>query len=98
MEYWDFSKKSKEKISIKSLIVSELKDFEKEVQHFQLVNFEQGGTLAQIMNTKTFEIVFIDSSEVSYLSEGATFEGILHNGKLLRSQKKPNYTLEDRGS
>ncbi|MHA2202498.1 MAG: NMD3-related protein [Candidatus Hodarchaeales archaeon] len=88
VDYWDFDKKRKEKIPMKSFLTSELKDFEKEVQQFQLVNFEQGRTLAQIMNTKTFEIVFIDSSEVSNLSEGSSFEGILHNGKLLRRQKR----------
>ncbi|MFX1538306.1 MAG: hypothetical protein ACFFDI_29300, partial [Promethearchaeota archaeon] len=87
VEFWDFHKRTKEKIPLKSFLTSELEELEKDVQVFQLVNFEEGGLLAQIMNTKTFEIIFIDSSEVSHFSEGATFEGILHNGKLLRRQK-----------
>ncbi|MFX0122918.1 MAG: NMD3-related protein [Candidatus Hodarchaeota archaeon] len=87
VEYWDFYKKSKERIPVKSVLNSELKNLDKVVQEFQLVNFEEEGTLAQIMDTKTFEISFIDSSEVSNLSEGTTFEGILYKGKLLRRQK-----------
>ncbi|UCG03608.1 MAG: hypothetical protein JSW11_06390 [Candidatus Heimdallarchaeota archaeon] len=84
VEYWDFSKKDKERIPVKSFLTADLKDLEKEAQQYQLVNFEEEGTLAQIMNTKTFEITFIDSSEVVDFSEGTTFEGILHDGKLLR--------------
>jgi NMD protein affecting ribosome stability and mRNA decay len=91
VEYWDFIKRSKEKIPLKSFLTADLKDLEEEVQQFQLVNFEEGGELAQIMNTQTYEIFFINSSEISYFSEGATFKGILYNGKLLRNQKKPKY-------
>jgi len=90
VEYWDFTKMSKEKIPIKSFLTADLMDLEKEVQHFQLVNFEEGGKLAQIMNTQTYEIIFVDSSDISHFSEGATFKGIFYNGKLLRNQKKTN--------
>lgn len=90
VEYWDFTKRSKEKIPVKSFLTADLKDLEKEIQHFQLVNFEEGGKLAQIMDTQTYEIIFIDSSEISHFSEGATFKGILHDGKLLRSQVNTN--------
>ncbi|MFW9903104.1 MAG: NMD3-related protein [Candidatus Thorarchaeota archaeon] len=87
VEYWDFTKRSKEKIPVKSFLTADLKDLEKEVRHFQLINFEEGGNLAQIMDSQTYEIIFIDSSEISHLSEGATFKGIIYDGKLLRNQK-----------
>ena len=88
VEYWDYAKMSKEKIPIKSFLTADLMDLEKEVQHFQLVNFEEGGKLAQIMNTQTYEIIFVESSGISHFSEGATFKGIIYSGKLLRNQKK----------
>lgn len=90
VEYWDFTKRRKEKIPIKSFLSAELKDLEKEVQHFQLVNFEEGGKLAQIMDTNSYEIIFIDSSEIPHFSEGATFKGIIYDGKLLKNQINSN--------
>ena len=88
VEYWDFSKRNKEKIPIKSFLSSELKELDIEVQVFQLVNFEEEGKIAQIMNTQTLEIIFVDSSDISHLSEGATFKGIVYSGKMLRIPKK----------
>ncbi|MFX0205843.1 MAG: hypothetical protein ACFFDT_07630 [Candidatus Hodarchaeota archaeon] len=88
VEYWDFKKKIKVKLPIKSFIASEPQILEKDFEQFLLINFEQGGILAQVMNTKNFETHYIDSTEVSDLSEGDTFEGISYNGRLLRREKE----------
>ncbi|UCG90523.1 MAG: hypothetical protein JSU57_01980 [Candidatus Heimdallarchaeota archaeon] len=88
VEYWDFTKKMKGKLPIKSFIAFEPQIVEEDFEQFQLINFEQGGTLAQVMNTRNFETHYIDSTEISDLSEGETFEGIFYNGRLLRRQKE----------
>lgn len=89
VEFWDFKKKIWEKIPIKSFVASKPQLMEEEFKQFQLLNFEQGGTLAQIMNTRNFETQYIDSTDLSDVSEGTVFEGILYYGRLLRKQKKP---------
>ncbi|MFX0014538.1 MAG: NMD3-related protein [Promethearchaeota archaeon] len=88
VELWDYKKKTKEKIPLKTFIAAKPEILQEEFEEFQLINFEQKGTLAQIMNTNNFETYYIESIEVSDLIEGATFEGILYDGILLRKQKK----------
>ncbi len=88
VEFWDFQRKTKEKFPIKSFLALKPQRIEEEECHYQLLNFEQKGKIAQIMNNKTFDTHYIDSNDVSDLSEGATFKGTLYNGRLLRKQKK----------
>ncbi len=88
VEFWDLRKKLKGKLPIKSFIASEPQFLENNYEQFQLINFEQRGGLAQVMNTRTFETQYIDSTEVSDLSEGESFECISYNGRLLRRQKE----------
>ncbi|MFX1286185.1 MAG: NMD3-related protein [Promethearchaeota archaeon] len=88
VEFWDFKKKIKVKLPIKSFITSKPQILDEDFKQFQLVNFEKGGMIAQVMNTENFETHYIDSSEISDLSEGDTFEGISYNGRLLRIQKE----------
>ena len=73
---------------IKSFVNSKPRLLGKEFREFQLVNFEQRGKVAQIMDTNNFETYFIDSTDVAGFSEGMVFEGILFNGTLLLRQKK----------
>ncbi len=87
VEYWDFNKKNIEKVPIKSFVNSKPRLIEKEFRRFQLVNFEQGGKVAQIMDTYNFETYFIDATDIAGFSEGSVFEGILFNGTFLLRQK-----------
>lgn len=86
VEFWDFKDKAWKKIPLKSYIASKPKLLDQEFQQFQLINFEQDGKMAQIMNINNFNTYFIDSKEISDISEGETFQGILYHGMLLRKQ------------
>ncbi len=87
VEYWNFNKNRKEKVPIKSFVKSKPQLLEEEFRQFQLVNFEQGGKEAQIMDTNNFETYFINANDIAGFSEGMVFEGILFNGTFLLSQK-----------
>ncbi|UCE12143.1 MAG: hypothetical protein JSV04_08030 [Candidatus Heimdallarchaeota archaeon] len=88
VEFWDYRDKVWKKIPLKSFLASDPKFLDREFQQFQLVNFEQDRKMAQIMNMDTFDTHYIDSKEVSDVSEGETFQGILFDGMLLRKQEK----------
>ena len=87
VEFWDFNKKQLEKVPIKSFVNTKPRLLEKEFRQFQLVNFEQEGKIAQIMDTNNFETYFINVNDIAGLTEGMVFEGILFNGTLLLKQK-----------
>ncbi len=87
VEFWDFQKKTGDKIPIKSFLALKPQLYGRECQEYQLINFEQDEKQAQIMDTRIYETHFIDSTEVSDLSEGESFEGIMFSGKLIRKKK-----------
>jgi NMD protein affecting ribosome stability and mRNA decay len=88
VEYWDFNKKEWYKIPIKSFMDSKPKILEKKVKKFQIISFEENAKIAQIMDNDTFEIHYIDSSDINNLSEGEFFSGIFHNGILIMKKNK----------
>lgn len=87
VEFFDFGKKLKRKLPLKSFIEQKPTLFEEEFQEYQLLNFEQDGTVAQIMNSVTFETLYIDSTEVKNLEEGKNFIAMLYNDILIRKNK-----------
>jgi NMD protein affecting ribosome stability and mRNA decay len=88
VEFWDFTRKKWRKLPLKSFLTSRPKLLELDHNKYQIVNFEQEGAIAQIMNMNSFEIRYIDATEIADLSEGMTFEGMFFNDILLRRQKK----------
>jgi hypothetical protein len=67
---------------------SKPKILEKKVKKFQIISFEENAKIAQIMDNDTFEIHYIDSSDINNLSEGEFFSGIFHNGILIMKKNK----------
>lgn len=90
VEYWDFTKKNKEKMLIKSFVEAGAKKIEEECQQFQLVNFELKEEIAQIMNVNSYETFYVDSEDVLRFKEGEVFWGTFYNGKILIKQKFSN--------
>ncbi|MFX0185447.1 MAG: NMD3-related protein [Candidatus Hodarchaeota archaeon] len=88
VEFWDFDNKQRRTMPIKTFLGSKPQLLEIEPQKFQIVNFEQEGMIAQIMNTENFETYYVNSTEVVGFSEGDFFQGILYNGAVLVKQKK----------
>ncbi len=87
VEYWDFDKKIKEKMPIKSFIEAKPQMIKGENGQFQIINFEQKETIAQIMNTDSFDTLYIDMNDINGLKEGEIFRGTFYQGKLLVKQQ-----------
>ncbi|MFX0051650.1 MAG: NMD3-related protein [Candidatus Hermodarchaeota archaeon] len=88
VEFWDFYKKQWRTMPIKSFLDSKPKLLTIKFQEFQIVNFEQEGKIAQIMNTESFETHYIDASDIIEYSQGDILSGMLYNGALLIKQRK----------
>jgi NMD protein affecting ribosome stability and mRNA decay len=89
VEYWDFAKKIKEKMSIKSFIEARPRKIGEGSQQFQIVNFEPEEEIAQIMNVNSYETFYVDSDDVLGFKEGEVFWGTVYDGKILIKQKFP---------
>jgi nonsense-mediated mRNA decay protein 3 len=87
VEFFDFKKKLKRKLPLKTFLEEKPKLLEEDFEEYQLVNFEQNGSIAQIMNSKSFETLYVDSTEVKNLEEGEFFSAILFNDILLRKKE-----------
>ncbi len=87
VEYWDFTKKNKEKMLIKSFVEAGAKKIGEDYQQFQLVNFELKEDIAQIMNVNSFETFYVNSDDILGFKEGDVFWGTFYNGKILIKQK-----------
>ncbi|MHA2073619.1 MAG: NMD3-related protein [Candidatus Hodarchaeales archaeon] len=87
VEYWDFNKKIKEKMPIKSFIEAKPKRIEGDIHQFQVINYEQKEKFAQIMNIDNFETLYVDAIDIDGLKEGEIFRGTFYQGKILVKQQ-----------
>ncbi len=86
VEFFDFKKKLKRKLPLKTFLEQNPILLEEDFQEYQIVNFEQKGTIAQIMDSKTFETFYVSSTEVQNLKEGQHFMAMLFNDILVRKK------------
>ncbi|MFW9856047.1 MAG: NMD3-related protein [Candidatus Thorarchaeota archaeon] len=91
VDYWDFKQNRRHSSPLKQFREARIQIINQEFTRFQLVNFEHDHEIAQIMNTSTFEIRFVETRFLPHLSEGETFLGKWFSDILVvKRQEKDN--------
>jgi hypothetical protein len=80
---FDVMNKSFRRISTKSFEDLNPKSLELNFEEFQIIHFETGENLAEIMNLSNYENQFVESTPLKAFSEGDIFWGIIYEGKII---------------